>query len=597
MRPLNLYICVSMFILMVLLSACEDSSPLPTPAVSISTLDPSTQVTPDVTPDQVSFLSKLQNLSFGQGNKEGRGVFADLQTVDIPIEPFQVVYHLEDVSVSATFSGLSQMERQSLIDNTRIEGNVDWKVETDPNNFDVIMIRINNPNVSFVVYLGELPPITFLRKEPLSYTYTALSGQSTPHLLLWAGDYSTRLLIPEEESSVILTFSEEMRKELPVTNEGEPIESNWIDNTHLEIPLNNMYLVAPGVKELFLRMDTLKALSGNFLGWSKGSLQIRQLPKYEWRDVRLGNPVGSSSRDRFYDQLIFSENKQSYIGVVRLGGSMGDGDGTSFSFVLERKGMDPVVIEDVFYSTIEPGGLPIQWIDKKTLMYSSYFGVYAYDIEKAEKRTLHDNGPNERNNINYAIYDTTRKLLHILAYEDASKESSQLNLLTYGQGNQIPKKIKDFTSSVSVAKYSDLDMNIIPTPEGTYWTRIQEGIPVTEFVDNAGEQFNTKGVVRLVWNQGAYLQQYIKGEFQLESPSWVFWKPGKKAKPIGKMLEYNDMFICGPDLIYVLDSVYYKYDPSLDKWVTWEATNGEKNAEPIKGSNGLYRVQVASASK
>lgn len=580
MKLLGWLVCIVLFL--VLLSACENTAPLP---------DPEVESTPVVTSQPVSLLSKLQRISFGQENYQGGYAFAEWQAPDLPNEPTRMVYHLDDVNMHIEFRSLSQEERKSIIDSIRVDGNVDWEIVDRSNHTHLIHLRFKKTKEAYILHFGDLPPITFERKEPLTYTYTPIPGKDTPHLLLHAREYSTRLMIPEDESTVTLTFSEEMHKEkLPLTYEDKPVEVEWISSTQLVIPLKNMYPVSGRVNELILHLYALKALSGNYLDMGNSALQIQQSSPYEWYESKSGNSVGSSPRDRFYDQMIFSQNKQSYVGVVTLGGSMGDGDGTSYSYVLEQKGHEPIVIEDVFYSTIEPSGQPIQWKNDTTLLYSSYYGVYAYDIEKGEKRTLHDNGSDERNNINYAVYDPTGMLLHILAYENRNDGKNQLELFSYDRGGETPVTTKNFTSTVSVAKYSALDMNITPTPKGTYWTRIQEGVPVTEFINNTGKRFTAKGIVRVALKQGAYLQQYTKGEHQLESPKWVYWKPGHPAVPIAKIPEYNDMFISGSELIYVLDSKYYKYDAQLDKWVAWKAANGEVNAEPIKGTDGLYRV-------
>src|SRR4051794_22102536 len=87
------------------LSACEASNIAPTPTTNVST--PSIQPIPDVTPVQLTTaapvqsttLSKLRSLSFGQGNDSGGHVFKDLKAEELPAEPFQIVYHLEDVNI------------------------------------------------------------------------------------------------------------------------------------------------------------------------------------------------------------------------------------------------------------------------------------------------------------------------------------------------------------------------------------------------------------------------------------------------------------------------------------------------------------------
>jgi hypothetical protein len=483
-----------------------------------------------------------------------------------------------------------------LIDGIRVEGQVEWKVEEREDHREGLTIRFYKPSAPFVLHLGDLPAITFKRMEPLSYTFSSNSQPEVPHVFLLAREYATRLLIPEQESSVILVFSEEMNKDFPVTYDNKPVEAEWLDNKHLQIQLKNMDIGEDGNKEISLRLDTLKAESGNYLEVGSNGLMIRKIPEYEWHEVRSGQRRGFSPRDRFYDQMVLANDKQSYVGIVKLGGSMGDGDGTSYSFVLERKGHDPIVIEHVFYSTIQPGDMPVQWMDDKTIMYSSYYGVYTYDIEKGEKQTLHISQSDESNNINFATYDSTKKIVHLLAYINRN-DSSQLDLFTYKRGDISPDIIKHYTDSGMVGKYSELDMNITPTSNGTYWSRIQEGIPVTDFVNKSGIKVSTQGIVRVLSDKGAYMERFKKGDFQLEPVDWVYWQPNKQAKTIAKPPEDSQVFVCGIDLFVHQDSSYYKYDLALNKWLTWKAANNAKDAQPLKGSNGMYRtIHVASLS-
>ncbi|CAN7744319.1 hypothetical protein LJR153_006510 [Paenibacillus sp. LjRoot153] len=577
-----------------LLNACEDNTQGSAVSVSPQATSPEASAINTTAPSAIGESMtriKLQRLIFGEQNSSGGRVFQEWKATDVPHEPFQVVYQLEDVSVNATFANLSEEERRQLTDHIRVDGNVKWKIEEGTNSTNQVSIRFQHGIIPFVLYVGDLPAMTFIRKEPVSFAFSPSSGRDVPHLIVWAQEYAPRLLIPERESSVELVFSEEMKKDLPTTNEGVTLAAKWIDTKHLLVQLDNMRVGEQGLKELYLRMDNLRDVSGNRLGAGRESLLVQQAPTTAWRYAQSGEIAGGGPRDSFYDQLVVSDDKQSYVGIVRLGGSMGDGDGTSYAFILEQKGKEPVVIENVFYSTIEPDNQPIQWMDDKTLMYASYYGVYAYDIEKREKRILHEADPQEAHNINFASYDTTRGLLHLLSYE-SRHETSGLERLTYSSGDPLPQRTQAYTTTVQVAKYSALDMTITEAPDGTYWTRIQADVPYTDYESKSGAKFTAKGIARLVTKQGVYLQQFEKGEFQLEASGWTLWQPGQTAKRIANPPEGSFTFTSGADLIARKEDRYVIYDLPRNKWVPWEAPSGEKNAVPIRGKDGLYRTSV-----
>lgn len=583
-----------LIIFIVLLNACDDNLPSQPPVPTIDISQPDTKQEP-VVPVQASMFSKLQTLAFAQGNEIGGYMFKELIKSEVPLQSFQIVYHLEDVNINATFEGLSQQEYQNMIEHIRVDGDgdVDWEIRTSPVQ-TYVSIRFAKPSIPFVLHIGDLPAITFKRMQPVSYTYDSSETPHTPHLLLRAREYATQLLIPEEETSVILSFSEKMLMEkIPTTYDNKPIEAEWLDATHLHIKLDGVENIGLGWNEMKLRLDTLHAESGNSLDLqSDGSLTIRTIPQYEWYELNTDNRVGFSPRDRYYDQIVMAKDSQSYVGIVRLGGSMGDGDGTSYSFVLEREGLDPVVIEHVFYSTIEPGDLPIQWVDDHTLLYSSYFGVYTYDIVEGKRYTRYDNAEEESNHVNFAAYDSNKGLLNILTYTNR-KGANQIDLLQFSRGESVPRKTTHFTDTVLMDKYSLLDMQITPTVHGTYWTRTVEGIPVTEYVSNSGQQASTKGIVRLVTNEGVYLERYKEGQYQMESIEWVFWQSNQTFKAVAVAPENSMLFVSGINLFAQMDSEYYIYDQASNKWMFWRQTSDE-GAVPVKGSNGLYRIRKST---
>lgn len=570
-----------MFVLM--LSACEQRAAVssPPPSESTATVNP----TPTVTQDTVPIRSKLENISFGQNDEGGGYLFLDWQAADIPKEPTDVIYHLDEVIFSATYKGLSEQEQQHSISQIQVKGNVKWEVKPNPDYATGILITFQKPAESFELLFGDLPTITFKRMEPLNYTVSSASGKEIPYLLLNAREYGTRLLIPNEEKDIVLTFSEKMQKNLPTRYDDSDLATEWRDDKQLIINLNNI-----DPQELILTLDKLKSQSGNYLTFFQNNLHIQMVPNYKWYNAQSGDPLEMQPRDRYYDQMIWSPDGKSYIGIVTLGGSMGDGDGTSYSFLLERPGQQPVIIEDVFYSTIEPNGQPIAWMNSNTLIYSSYFGVFAYDIDKKQKKVLHHFDEGKSNGINFAVYDAKRQLLHVLAYEGPIDE---YDLFTYEQGKDAPQQTKNFTATVQITKYSNLDMNIIPTAEGTYWTRIKDGIPYTEFINNKGDVISVNGYVRLISEQGVYLERFAKaveGESFMRSLGWVIWQPGKSERTISLLPEHNNLIVSGQELFSLKDSIYYKYDPVLNKWIEWKAPNGKMNAEPIRGTIGLYRV-------
>ncbi|NRF94795.1 hypothetical protein HQN89_28280 [Paenibacillus frigoriresistens] len=118
---------------MLLLNACEDNAQRPSITSSASSPEVSALITTaPVASVETSIRSKLQSLNFGEKNSSGGHIFKSWKATEVPNEPFQVVYHLEDVSMNATFAELSQAERQRLTDHIRIDGIMEWKIDESP---------------------------------------------------------------------------------------------------------------------------------------------------------------------------------------------------------------------------------------------------------------------------------------------------------------------------------------------------------------------------------------------------------------------------------------------------------------------------------
>lgn len=551
------------------------------------------KVTPTVKNDGLLLRDQMQVLSFGQYNELCcSSVQIEWKSDEIPSETLEIPFHLEELNISAEYTKFNSMEEKRIKDAIKVNGNVKWEVTPNPDYAEGFIVRFYKPTTAFSVQISDLSEIKFVPRKPIEYKVLDELGDKQSYLFIKGEEYGTRLLIPAENDSITLAFSENMQTTaLPIHTDGSSVKAEWLDSKHLRIQLVNVSAGENGNKELEINLDPLRAKSNDNLRIERNKLAVHQMPDIEWRDSKTGAPVGFSPRDRFYQQIVTSPDGQSYIGVIPLGGSMGDGDGISYSFVLERPNQEPVVIEHVFYSKIEPFDLPVQWIDNQRILYSTYVGVYIYDITKGEQITLRDTDHDKRDYINFAVYDHNLKQIYVLVNDNPEK-MDQYDLFTYLDGNSTPKQTKNFTKSVQMQLYNMTDMSIVPTKLGTYWTRIENGIPYTEFVNKAGKKFKAEGYIRAVCDAGVYLERFKAGEV-LESTGYSYWQPGKKTEAI-KIPEYNEIFANGSNLIIKIDSKFLVYNPVTRKWDNWKATGGGKEAVPVKGANGLYYVRKDS---
>lgn len=114
---------------------------------------------------------------------------------------------------------------------------------------------------------------------------------------------------------------------------------------------------------------------------------------------------------------------------------------------------------------------------------------------------------------------------------------------------------------------------------------------MTEFVYRSGEKVSTEGIVRLLADDGVYLERFESAGEQIFSMDWVFWQSNKTIKKIAKQPEDSRIIVSGDHLFALFDaSIIYKYDRDSNEWGLWKSPFGKESATPMVGSNGIYRV-------
>ncbi|MCR8644286.1 hypothetical protein NV379_16660 [Paenibacillus sp. N1-5-1-14] len=511
----------------------------------------------------------------------------------IPNEAVEIPYHLDHINIGVSYVRKSEIDEALVKPAVQVHGDVKWELKANPDYAEGFNIHITDPKGSFSVQVKGLPEMKFAPKDPLKYEIVKEKENEFANLTINGAEYGNQILIPAEQDTIILAFSEEMNtNSMPTLNSGKPAVGKWLDNKHLQITVSNMDNVDvddQGIKQMTLDLNPLRVKTTSYLQLDNTSLTVKQYPAIQWRDGKSGKSIGFSPRDRYYKQIVTSPDGQSYIGVYPIGGALGDGDGYFYSYVLERANQEPVVIESHFYTTIEPFDTPVQWMDNNRILYSSYYGVYIYDIATGTKKLLRDNKPDEMYNINYAVYDQARKQIHVLVYNDRN-ESTGLDLFTYEDGKNELKVTRNYTSTVNLYMYTHLDMLIYPTSKGTYRTTIEQGIPYTTFVSNEGKTQKAVGYIRAVGEDGAYLERFEKGT-TLKSIGFSYWQLGKTPQNFTTIPFADAIFGSGSKLIIQEDGKYLTYNPNSRKWEPWISVGKELGAVPVKGASGNYKVK------
>lgn len=547
---------------------------------------------------QTSFSDSVRSVAFGEESEHESRLLLRWEHANLPRQPIRVVHHMEEVHVVVGFEEVDEQQLVELAGKMKVNGAdaVFVRQESDGQ----YRLRLKQPeNGSFELMLGDLPTITVERRAPLSFQILQPDGkEAETSLLVHAREYGTRLHVPLELPGITLQFPEPMKPALPAAPDSSPVSAEWADDRSLVLTFNDGGVEADGALLVYYDAAALEAVSGNRL--FDVSLVVVRTPETVWTDGRTGNVRSSGPRDRHYEQLIVSPAGDRYIGVISLGGSMGDGDGWSYAFVLERNGQPPVLLEQAFYSTIEPEEAPIRWIDERRVLYGSYYGLFAFDTDTLVRRTLHDNRSDENYNLNFATWDSFRNKLYVIAYRNRSTSNETIaytySSVAWDDNTALQPTVTSgsFSETVLVNKYSLLDLYVHPTETGVYWTRTRDGLPYTEFVADDGTTQVSPGVARLVASGVAYMQLYKDGGQNIVPDGWLRWRPesDKVGEPMAMPPEYRRLFRSGDELIAEADEAAYRYDPQRNIWSLWRAPADEPHTVPVRGEAGLYRSTI-----
>lgn len=506
-----------------------------------------------------------------------------------PEDVIKLVHHWEKAVVWLQIPDAGSFEAEKVLEQiTRNGQKADFR--KDDGSEGQYRLEVSQPvGASFRLEIAGTPFMTVERAVALSFVPVTEDGtERAETLVLQGGEYGYRVMVPQEDGEVVLQFSEDMVPRLPLTLDGVPVEGEWKDSRRLSISLDGAGYANGRSMEYALSIGELEAASGNRLELG-GNLYICRWPAAAWHFNETGWPFAAGLRGRYYSQLAVSPDGEGFVGVVHLGGAMGDGDGSGYSFVLEGIGKEPEVLEHVFFTGIVSEDIPVGWMDERNVAYADFDGMYSYNTETLEKSVLYS-----RSGLNYAAWDPYRKALYAIAY-DSYDPPGAVSAYTVAEG-RIEGLVSGFSELALVNKYSFLDLQVMPARAGVYWTRIRNGLPYTEYAADDGSVSETEGAVRLVADNGVYVQTYTRLEQNIGPRAWRFWEPGQQARPIADPPGEGSpsrFFRTGNELLLETEGAYYRYDSREDAWKPWRPGGGEEQAEPVPGPDGLYKVYTS----
>jgi hypothetical protein len=580
---------------LVIVTACSNDVQFSQSPTTVPQATPTTPISPSPTPSPAitpkSGLSAetgstklsdvLTELTLCQKDEMGSDCFVSLKGDEVQGLASQYSLHRKGMYLFISFKNVGEQENQRLTDTFRVDGaHTDGAHSTLT--FETGEVRyqltVPEPSQAFTVQLGDLKPIAFAHQEPLKFRVeTQDAGE--PVLLLRGQEYGTRLMISDQTTKAVFVFNEPMLTDAAHT----PKKGRWVDERQIVVEIIDYDETKP------ISLPVLSK-SGNYPPMWQNTIFVYKTSDRSWIDAETGQRAGWSPRDLFYDNLIFSPDEQRYIGIVELGGAMGDGNGTSFSYILEEKGSEPVIIEDLFYSTNDQEGVPIQWMDNHRLLYASYYGTYVFDIKTKSRKEVYSIAENGQGVLNFAGYDPFAKQLNILVITGEDKvDSNEYSVarLIYKDGFDEPEVIENFATTTLENKYHVASLEAIATPRGMYWTMWKEGRFYTVFEGRDGSVKQTEGRPILYTADGLYLAR----DGDAYATGWArraLWKPDGTVITLPNQEGFTRRF--GSRIAVIQDDSIMYYSTETKKW---KRLSYSENDAWIPNSPGrmIYRIK------
>ncbi len=457
------------------------------------------------------------------------------------------------------------------------------------------VLRFTGMDNVVTVTIGDIPPIRIMKTEPLQLTVETTRFNNESIVLAGNPEQNPALravVVSNLETHLTLSFSEEMDQ--AIVN-GMP-KGEWLDSRRYRVELADGLMGGNERVENSVSLIDFRSIRGNYTAVYDWNLGVHRVQPGVWRDVGTGEKIGWSPRDTFYETIIYSPDRNRYIGTAAIGRPDGDGDGYYYGIVLEERGQAPRFIETSVYLNILQQGSPVQWIDNDRILYADYRTIYEYSISTGERRILLERNGDE-GGYHSVTYDRHAGQHHVMThkYEETQDHKGQVVVNTYVYEELAKPAISEHLRSAVIGTsngYMSYRMTVYPVQSGTFHTTTQgDGRPITHYESQTGRKRVLPGQVYYVDDKLVLLLEnyLLQSDGQVDHKLWI-WNYGG-TEPIEAPLPPGSVRIAGNQPIAVRDEEYYRYDYQNNEWQRWANVIGERilTISP-QTSIGMYKA-------
>ncbi|QQE73014.1 hypothetical protein KDJ56_13795 [Brevibacillus composti] len=529
--------------------------------------------------EREAFERAFQRLVIGQQDHENRRPVVEFEKSKMPKQAIQLGIHSEDAYIHIDVATSQSLEAaEGFLSQVELIGDVNYSTsarEVSKGNYQLSMY-FSGVRDQFGFRFGNIPTITLKRMDPLALSIRPGKSEGALMVMPESRD-STALYLTEGLNQIELHFSEPMIKEEEAGMSVNGYPAVWLDERTISLNVSQ-------IRGNALNLTSLLSRSGNYLPEEYGYVSLYKKEKRSWLAYPESKVVGFSPYDSFYQQLIFSPDRKSYVGIIDRGKSPESAGGRRVALVLEQKGQASTLLEPAFTSTSAGSRLQrmIQWLDDDRILYAGEKTGIVYRISTGEKQQLFD----ERNTGFAAVesaVDREAGSLYLLFVKPAGeknryaveKRSYRLETLalegTDGFGELVHHPREPFPA-----------LPITVRRDGVYYTKEEQQKTTTWYLSRQGESWSAEGEV--VWADDQR-HAVLKREHEEKKAQYMWWPIGKKPREIP--LSRGELRSFGPYLVADDGLHYHLWDRRRMKWEPLDLAEGEIRL-PVSDDIALY---------
>lgn len=526
-----------------------------------------------------AFEQAFQRLLIGQQDDQASFRIAEFERGKMPKQPIQLGLHKKEAFIHIDVTTNQSLEAaESFLSQVELIGDVKYSTsvrEVSRGNYQLTM-TFSEIKDEFGFRFGNIPTITLRRMAPLALTIQPGKAEGAV-LMLPESRESRSLYITEGLGTILLRFSEPMIRKEEAGRSVNGYPAVWLDDRTMSLDVRRVNRAA-------LDLTQFHSQSGNYLPEEYRDVALYKKQPLSWLSYPDSEVVGFSPYDSFYDRLILSPDRESYLGVIDRGRSKSRRGDRQVALVLEQRGRDPLLIEPM----LEGSGLShatIDWLDAGRFLYVEEKLGTVYHLATGEKTPLFDETSTGSIALEMAVDDVDGYLYIVLVRPAGDKNLYRVEKRTYRLHDLVLEKTESLGEALLHPREKLPAFPIRVRKDGIYYTIPGPTENKTVFVSRKGKSWTAEGEV--VWAND-HSQAVLKRKSDEEAGTYTWWQIGGRQRELH--VTRAEVMPFGPYLVTNDGLRYQIWDDRRKRWEPLDLAEGDIRLSAAEG-NAVYSRQ------